>query len=287
MEKYFDVFPYELREIMGIVKANDFREIILQAFREKEKQTVGYSMRQFAKFIHISPAKLSMVMSGKIGISPIAANEMADKLGFSEDDKDYFVTLVGSRHHRSAQGRRVALEKLKSKWGYLDFDELSEGDLSELSDWTHFAILHLVELKNFEQGHEWISQRLGLPIEQVKKAVEDLFRHGFLVEEQGRWVCDSNKLKISVKGKSEALRNMHSQLIMKAHDSVYDDTSNRHLSTNFLTLSPAKMEEARHKIREFALSMISELSDKSSPDDRVCALGIQLFNLEKPFDQHP
>ena len=272
---------------MAIVNSKNFRDIILQAFREREKKTVGYAMGQFAQLIQVSPAKLSMILSGKTGISPTAANDMAERLGFSTDDKDYFVTLVASRHHRSGEGRNAALQRLKTKWGYLDFDELSLEDLSELSDWGHFAILHLVEIEGFQQNTAWIARRLGLQNEKVKKIVADLFSRGFLIEDQGRWVSDSKKLRISIKGKSEVLQNMHSQLIMKAHESITGHPESRHLTSSFLTLSEDKMELARTRIREFAISLVSELSDKPSENDRVCALGIQLFNLDKAFDSKP
>ena len=266
-----------------IFKNGDYRRILLDVFNDKQREIPGYTMRQFAQLIDTSPAKLSMILNGKTGISPTCAEAISKCLQFSPDDEDYFVTLVSSLHHRSLNGRRMAKERLKNKWGYVNFDELPLADFAKLSDWKHFAVLHMVDVKNFRPDPDWIARRLNLSEEEVSKICEDLFSIGFLkVDEAGQWYRDSDRLQITVQGKSEILQKMHAQLITKALESVSADPSSRYLSTNFLTISNEKMPIARQRIKEFSHALINELSDDDNKGDRVVALTMQLFNIDKP-----
>ena len=269
---------------MKILKNGNFRAVLLAAFREKQKEDPSFSMRRFANLIQVSPAKLSMILSGKTGISPQSAESISENLGFSDEDKDYFVTLVSSLHHRSMNGKKAATERLKEKWGHLGFDEIPIEDFAELSHWSHFAVMLLIDVSDFKADYSWIANRLSLPEEQVTKVCNDLFALGFLVEnENGGWARDSKKMQISMRGRSEAMQRMHSQMISKAKESIGTDLSSRHLSTSFLILSEEQMEQARQRIKEFTEALVNEFADSNPRNDRVFAMGIQLFNLDQPF----
>ena len=53
-----------------------------------------------------------------------------------------------------------------------------------ISDWYHYAILELTELKEFESDINWISQRLGISKIEAHMGIKRLKNIGLMVEDE-------------------------------------------------------------------------------------------------------
>ena len=62
---------------------NQIRDILKKELERRQKNNSAYSLRAFAKYLDVSPAALSQIMSGKRGVSVKRLNFLMDKLGLS------------------------------------------------------------------------------------------------------------------------------------------------------------------------------------------------------------
>jgi len=70
------------------------RVILQQTLFSKQQKNKRYSLRAFARDLKISPSFLSEVLSGKYGISKQLASQIADRLGFTNEEMQHFCSLA-------------------------------------------------------------------------------------------------------------------------------------------------------------------------------------------------
>jgi hypothetical protein len=75
-------------------------------------------MRAFARDIELDPARLSLLLRKKQGLSRLVATSISKKLSLSKLETDRFCESVDALHSRSKVRRRLAAIKLnKAQWG--------------------------------------------------------------------------------------------------------------------------------------------------------------------------
>lgn len=86
------------------------RVILQQILTQRQHRNARYSLRAFARDLHVSPSFLSEVLNGKYGLSKHLANQIADRLGFDEKARTHFCSLadldVTDSRTRRARGSR-------------------------------------------------------------------------------------------------------------------------------------------------------------------------------------
>lgn len=67
------------------------QQLLNEEYQKRKQRNENFSLRSFAKWLDISPAQLSQMMSGKRTISLKSAKKLSQKLGLSPFEKKSFI----------------------------------------------------------------------------------------------------------------------------------------------------------------------------------------------------
>lgn len=260
-----------------------FRTVLEREFESRKQRNPGYSLRAYARDLNMPPSKLSEVLRGKCGLSARSASDLAKKMKLSPEETKWFVLSVESLHNRSLKVKKDSLTKLQNLDNKCGFDEISLEQFKIISDWHHFAILELTETDSFQSDLKWIANRLGITVSEAADAVQRLLDFGLLQQtKSGRWRQTKADLITPYGVPSREMRKHHSQIIIKAHDSLESvPVEQRDFSSLTMTCSESQLTEARKLIKEFYRKFDRVMKSQSDPKDRVYALAIQFFPLDR------
>jgi uncharacterized protein (TIGR02147 family) len=268
------------------VLGNDltYKNLIQEEFDSRRKRNLGYSLRAYARDLKMPASKLSEVMRGICGLSAKSAARLAPKLKLSPSETEWFIQSVEAHHNRSLQGRKQAKEMLKTISEREGFSELSLESFKIISDWCHFAIMELTEVPGFKSDVKWIAARLDITEAEARSAIKRLIDFGLLEQSNEKRLRQTHVNLATPTGiPSREIRKHHSQILMKAEQALEAVPVNeRDFSALTMTFSQEQMEEARTLIKDFRRKFDRIMKAGSSPKDRVYALSIQLFPLDRP-----
>lgn len=257
--------------------------------KELERRLVynaSYSLRAFARDLGISAPRLSRILNENLGLSFKAANEIAKKIDFKGIDKELFLTLARSSAVRSSIRKKESYSQLKSIYQQ-KYSAISADTFQVISDWYHFAIVALVETKNFKNNESWIAQELGINKLQASQALKRLIRLGIILEENEKLSVSQTYLIESQHTSHEAIRNFHTQIIGKAVQAIHQqDVNERFLFSSAISIQKSKLGQFRELIQGLHNNAETEASTHLEKD-AVYALSVQFFRLNNnvPFTE--
>lgn len=133
----------------------DYRSILKAELAKRCGANPRYSQRAFARDLDLSPSRLSEILSRRYGLSRVAAQGIAKRIGLAKEECRRFLDLVESEHARSKVAREAAKDRLNSD---SEQSQLQMDAFAIVSDWYHFAILELTCLKDFVSDNRWIAK---------------------------------------------------------------------------------------------------------------------------------
>jgi len=149
-----------------------------------------------------------------------------------------------------------------------------------IASWQHFAILAVLELKNFIPSDRSISERLNIPLPIARECLERLERLELIKKERNSWSLTGRNMSTPDQVPSGSLREGHRQNILKALDSLAEDSVEiRDISGITMAVSSARLEGARKMIQEFRRRLAAYM--EGGKRDAVYRLNIQLIPLSK------
>lgn len=248
------------------IGSESYTAVIEAELNERRRRNPSYSLRSFAKFLGVSPASLSQILSGKRRLSPKIAARIADRCEFSTAKKSRFMS-------------QVLETNLESKAESIVFYELSPSDSAKISDWYHYGILSLAQLPHNEASPDWVATRLGITAEQAREAMERLLDMEFLRVQDGRLARTERRHLNAHKGEPyETIIKHQRQMFEKAMYSLNNHPPMaRHVSSFTMAVDPSRMEEAKELIHQFRLQ-IRELFGTGNIS-KVYTLQVSLFPL--------
>ncbi len=256
----------------------DYRDILRRELRNRCERNLRYSLRAFARDLSLSPASLSLVLNGKQGLSVAASTKIAERIGLSGVERQFFCDLVLVEHSKSA--------KLKSE-ARLRLNRSSDGAIVQLdvfavmSGWYHLAILELTSVEGFKSSPKWIAKKFGLELSVVNDAISRLKRLNLLEERDGVLRQTVGFMATPSDIPSEAIRGFHQQILERAKTAVeVQPVSQRDFSAIILPIARKDIESAKVEIREFRRSLMEKL-ERAPKKDSVYCLAVQLFGLEQ------
>jgi len=110
------------------------RVILQQTLFSKQQKNKRYSLRAFARDLKISPSFLSEVLSGKYGISKQLAGQIADRLGFTNEESQHFCSLADLEVTDSRSKKRSEIKNSR---------RLQEMEISAQDDQMEIKIIDL------------------------------------------------------------------------------------------------------------------------------------------------
>lgn len=260
----------------------NYREWLKKEFEVRARRRPGYSLRAFARDLGVPAPKLSQTLRGICGISAARAEQIAKRLKFSDRERELFVAMVEAEHGRSAVTRAKARERLSALNTDDGFGELALERFRIISDWYHFAILELTDTADFKSDPRWIANRLGISVEETRKAIERLETFGLLEkDENGRYYQTHANIATPSGVPSKAIRDHHAQVLELAHRALEEvPVDLRDFSTMTMAINTDQLEEAKEALKEFRRKFCRNIQ-KRDGKDRVYVLSIQFFPVDK------
>lgn len=228
---------------------------------KRQKNNSAYSLRSFARFLEVSPATLSQVMSGKRSLSLKKLNIVMEKLGLTPDQQ------------------LRTLKKLEIEDDSIRSTVLLKDDQFKLiSDWYHFAILSLGELKDNKADPRWIAKRLNIKVAEANIALLRLERLGIIEIKEGSFRQISEPLKTTTDVPSSSIRKYHKSVLGLAQNRIEEvPVEEREYSTMTMAINTKNLKKAKGLTQEYKEGML-KLLEKGTQDE-VYQLSIQLFPL--------
>jgi uncharacterized protein (TIGR02147 family) len=259
----------------------DYRSWIKDELLERVKRNPRYSARAFSRDLGISPAYLSLLLSGRRGLNEERAFLIAERLNWRGVRKRHFTTLVRSEAAKAPGAREAILSELESaRLKAPGFSDVAIDLYRLVSDWYHFAIVELTELPGFCADPARIASRLGISKTEASEAVSRLLQVGLLVAE-GSALKKGHANYSTRDVPSEAIRKAHRKLLKKAEIAIEtQDREERDFSGITMAIDVKKIPEAKARIRAFRRE-IMDLLESSPGKNAVYQLSVQLFRLDR------
>jgi plasmid maintenance system antidote protein VapI len=250
------------------LNAPNFRALLQSELIQRCKANPNYSLRSFARALHIEASSLSQLLNGKRPVTQKMKLRLGSALGMSVQ-----------------QLKSIPVEELdKSEQASLpDYQHLTLDAFAVISDWYHYAILELTYVKGFKSDAAWIARRLGITKSEANIAIERMLRLELLtVNSKGQWVDasqDGMLTHLTKSSTSDAARRYQCQLLELSQRSVQEIPLSRrnHTSATFC-FDPNDLPKAIERITEFRRQFAAEFQ----PGERareVYQIQISLFPL--------
>jgi uncharacterized protein (TIGR02147 family) len=238
-------------------------EILNQEFNKRRTRNPNFSLRSFAKWLKISPAQLSQMMTGKRPVTLNSVKKISERLELSPIEKKALINSL-------LKDKDFIQPNTDKKLVHMQEDQFRV-----ISDWYHFAILSLTKLKEAKADPRWIARRLGINVEQAHQAMLRLERMGIIqTKPDFKQICEPIEVVSTVP--SDAIRKYHKQNLGLATEKI--DTIPLHLreyQSISIPLNPKHVKLFKKHIDDF-LEQASELSDKQNGME-IYNLNVQLF----------
>ena len=250
---------------MGTNKEVMLIDRLKTTFAERCKKNPSYSLRAFSRSLGMDSSTVSAILNGKRPLTLKTARKIIDGLNITSP----------------AEAQALIVETLTDQTELVpNYTELAMETAEAISSWQHFAILALLELKDFKGKERLISERLNIPFGITTECIARLEKLG-LIEKKGRdWVLTKQNITAPDQIPSGALREGHRQNILKSlHSLENDPIENRDISGITMAISKRRLAEAKKMITDFRRTLSRHLEDGKR--DAVYRLNIQLFPLSQ------
>ncbi len=245
----------------------DISLILEKELESRKKINSAYSLRSFAKFLEVSPATLSQVMSSKRTLGRKSEEKILSKLGIKSEGSRYS-DYVRSTKTKAEEQRTPSLK-------------LEEDVFQLISNWQYFAILSLSELKDSKADPRWIARKLNIKVEEANKAIKRLERLQIIeILPDNSFKQIAPPLTTHEDIPSEAIRNFHRSVLGLAQIRLEEvPVEEREFRSVTIAGNSKRIKKAKKLIKELK-ELITDCMETGKTDE-VYQLNIQLFPLSK------
>lgn len=263
-------------------------EYLNYELRRRRQLNPSFSLRAWARELGFAnPSFLSQVLKQERSLKPDLAARLAESLGLRGRPLQYFQMMVMGAAADGAQAKssyQKLIRDFRPKRAR-NVTQLSLELYSMVSEWYHYVITEMTQLRDFSSDPRHVQRRLGgnLDLRTVREALDRLVRLGFLVRRAdgrlarapiGNYVLDPNT-------SSELLRNRHRQWLDKARLAIEEQTvEERDFYASTLCFRRENLPKVREILRD-AHRRVLELESTENGEE-VYQLCSQFFRLTKP-----
>ena len=247
-------------------------QVLLAEYAQRRGKRASYSMRSFARQLGIGSSALSEIIRCKRNVSRAQAHRLGSKMGLAPDRLKILVDAFPETRLR----RKKSETPRSISYTSLDLDAYHV-----TSDWTAFAILSLADTEDFNSDPSWIARRLGITKAAAQSMLERLARLDMLIlDEQGRLRASGLQYSTSDEVANMAVRRSHEQNLELARTALEKQSlEKRDFTAVTLTVDPARLPEAKRKLREFRDAFCVDM--ESGARREVYKLCLQFFPLSQ------
>lgn len=265
---------------MDLFKFTSYKDYVLKRLKAFPKGGRG-QLRRMAEHLGAHPVVLTQVFKGDRELSLENATDLADFLGFSELERNYFLLLVQRARAGTPRLREVLDGQLKIlREKATDLKELvpnqvefSEADKAIFySNWLYTALSLAPSLPQFKTP-EALAQYFNLPLHKVNQIIEFLLRFGLLVRKNNE--LDMGVQSTHIDAGSPLVSRHHTNWRLVGLSKVENLSAQELFITAPMTLSKETMVEIRADI----ISLIDRTVKKvhASPSEQLMCLNVDLF----------
>lgn len=237
-----------------------------QTFAERCRKNSSYSLRAFARSLGLDSSTVSAILKGKRPLTIKMARKIVEGLNITNPVE--------------AQALIMATFATPETETVPNYTEMAMESAEAISSWQHFAILALLELKDFKGQERQIAERLNIPFGIVSECLARLEKLGLIERKKNIWQLTGKNMSTPAQIPSAALREGHRQFILKSlHSLENDPIDTREVSGITMAVSKKRLAEARVMIQEFRRRLSTYMED--GPRDAVYRLNVQLFPLSQ------
>ena len=247
----------------------NYREYLLDSFKEKKGKNPHYSLRAFSRDLGISSTTLSDVLSGKRNFSKKNALLVSEKMAFSPNQYDAMMSSLKSHSLTVSDEQR-------------EYVQVKEDEFKLISNWYYMAILTLSKQKNVSASCSELALRLGITISQVKEALDALTRLNFINVKNNKLIRTTESLKTTTDIPSYAIKEYHSQNLELIRNSLYEvPVELREISSVNLNIDPKKIKKAKMMIDKFTDEFADEMEKTKAKEVYTLMLNFFPASLAK------
>lgn len=159
-----------------------------------------------------------------------------------------------------------------------DYKSMTLEASEAIAFWQHFAIMSVLQLKDFKATEKNISSRLNIPLGIIWECLDRLEKLELVQKTPKGWELTGKNLATPSEIPSAILREGHRQHIEKALQSLENDSVEvRDITGITMPISKARLKDAKKMIQDFRRKLSVFLEDGNL--DSVYRLNIQLFPL--------
>ena len=249
------------------------QSLLNEKMTEARLRNPSYSLRAFAKKAGLSPSALSEILKGKRKISPKLFVKISENLALSPEE----INKVRSLFQQSIPD---AFSDTPVKGSLLNKVQISADQYSLVADWYHFAILSLMQTKDFHSDSSWIALRLGISKVTVEAAIERMIRLGYIGKENDQWILTTGYLKTTDEVANLSLRRANGEDLHLAQKALQEVALElRDFTATTMAIDPKNIKEAKLLIRDFRKKLTAMMIEGDRTE--VYKMCIQLFPLSK------
>lgn len=271
-----------------ISQYNDYKAFVIDTLKAMPQGGRG-QMIKMAKSVKVNQGFLSQVFSGDRDLTPEQSIGVADFLGLSADETQYFLTLVQYARAGTQKLKALLESRLRTLREPLMFVKgrvrlSSSPKAPELRPefkpyyygvWYHAAIAMFTWIKEL-QTPEAIADRLSLPRQLVREVLLKFVEEGLVIEKNGRfehsgWV---NLEKPTPVISSLIINHWRNRAIHK-----YPSRTEADFMGSVLISLSLEDRKRVHKIAQEAFQKILEIGRDSTQPETVCCLNLDWFDV--------
>lgn len=241
------------------------RDHLKKDFEERRKRNPHFSLRSYSKWLGLSPAFLSQVLSGRRNVSPTTGKQVLDRLGVSPAEKSYFLGHLS----------QIQIDETP-----LPHENVDQETFEVISDWVSIAICAMAKMRGAQADPRWIAQKLEIPVEQARESYQRLLRLGMIEENGGTFRHVKPPMVIPSTEGSAAIRRFHKQNLERAYEKIDTVPANdRRYHGLTVALSRHKLDMLQEQIDKF-LDSLEAYEEPTNASD-VYHVAIQVFPQTK------
>ena len=256
----------QLTEIK-ISKTKDFKSLLQEELLKRCRKNSSYSLRSFAKYLGISHSALTEMINGKRSITKKSIEKLGLILGLSIREIEKFQSI--SSDSQSSESKNQSA-----------YQQLTIDQFAVMSDWSHYAILELIKIKNFPHTTSHFAKALGITKSEANFAVERLKRIGLLeLDEDDRFFEINNGFATNISGNltSVGSKKLQKQILEQSAEALMNlPIEVRNHTSMTIAIDHKLLPEAIERIKKFRRELSEFLETKGTPTE-VYQLSLSLF----------
>jgi uncharacterized protein (TIGR02147 family) len=245
-------------------------------FLELQAKNPSFSLRAFAKKLDLSPSALSELLRGHRHGSRKLAARLASRLLLDPQETHELLKHFDEKKPRPSVAQDVLDPDSR------DYLKLTADQFQLISEWVHYAILSLIQTRDFEPDADWIAARLGVSASKVEACLERLLRLGLIERsETGRLTRTFAKIHTPDDVFNVSLQKAHIADMELAKEALVNlPVELRDFTSLTLPTSPERMPEIKKLIRRFR-DEATQLLESTPSKTEVYQMSVYLYPLTK------